>query len=117
MEYEKQNVQTSNEHRIMALEEQLIEKDVLVEQLLDQIDQMKISFQAWVEREDSGSCAISNLKMDTVCVPENEAEPAHSRQEGEQSRVAEIPIRDDDSYFMSYANFDIHYDMLSVSVD
>lgn len=95
-----------------CLEQQLKEKDVLIEQLLEQINQMKSSFHKWVDRTetDLGVGTSTEMKNDPVNgvgdITEIE-QPTH---------VAKIPIRDDEPYFMSYANFDIHYDMLSVSV-
>lgn len=101
----------SESHRIECLERELKEKDVLIEQLLDQINQMKSSFHAWVERTETSAKPSGSKQLQ----PQENGEDANSSQIEEQSHVAKIPIRDDESYFMTYAHFDIHYDMLSVS--
>lgn len=99
---------TIDAHRIEGLERQLKEKDVLIEQLLEQINQMKTSFHAWVDRTETHA--------NTIGSDDNTLNTENGDDAGEQSHVAKIPIRDDDSYFMTYAHFDIHYDMLSVSI-
>lgn len=98
-------------HRIDCLEQQLKEKDVLIEQLIEQINQMKNGFHAWVERAETG-CSSTCTTQETATVNgENVDRSSHE----EQTHVAKIPIKDDESYFMTYARYDIHYDMLSVS--
>lgn len=95
-----------NTHKIGTLERQLKEKDDLIEQLLEQIHQMKSSFHAWVDRtsnEPVNDMTESSGKNFSV-----------STEVAEQTHVAKIPIREDQSYFSSYAHYDIHYDMLSV---
>lgn len=87
------------------MERQLRDKDALIEQLLDQINEMKCNFHAWVERAENGAMCENNTS-------ENEV---NSESHVKQTHVATIPIQEDESYFMSYAHFDIHYDMLSVS--
>lgn len=77
------------------MERLLKEKDAHIEQLLEHINHMKRCFHAWVERSDNSLNELENL---------------------EQTHVAKIPIKVDESYFMTYAHFDIHYDMLSVSL-
>lgn len=97
---------TSDTHRIEGLERQLNEKDVLIEQLLDQIQQMKSSFQAWVD------CTETTDKMP----PTVNGDDGNGSRIEERSTVAKIPVQDDESYFMTYDHFNIHYDMLSVSM-
>lgn len=95
-----------NTHKIESLERQLKEKDDLIEQLVEQIHQMKSSFHAWVDR-------TSNGPVNDLTESSGENLPV-STEVAEQTHVAKIPIREDQSYFTSYAHFDIHYDMLSV---
>lgn len=85
---------------------------MLIEQLLEQMNQMKSSFHEWVNRTETDlgvgtSSNVANESVNGVNVHSEVEQPTH---------VAKIPIRDDEPYFMSYSNFDIHYDMLSVSV-
>lgn len=87
------------------------EKDVLIEQLLDQINQMKTSFHAWVERTGTDANPSGSEQMP----PTVNGEDVNRSEIEEQTHVAKIPIESDESYFMTYAHFDIHYDMLSVS--
>lgn len=104
---------SSDSHRIECLEHELRDKDVLIEQLLEQINQMKSSFHSWVERTDpktKSSCSEEEQP------PLANGEDVDGSQNDEPSHVAKIPMQDDESYFMSYAHFNIHYDMLSVSM-
>lgn len=96
---------TSDAQKIEYLEQQLKEKDALIEQLVDQISKMKVNFHEWVER------------MENVPAPDaSSSENAISENaENVERTVAKIPIEDDESYFVTYAHFDIHYEMLSVS--
>lgn len=94
----------ADNNKIGSLECQLKEKDDLIEQLLEQIHQMKSSFHAWVDRTSENDMAESSEEI--LAVPTAVAEQTH---------VAKIPIKEDQSYFSSYAHFNIHYDMLSVS--
>lgn len=98
------NCKANDAHKIEALERQVKEKDVLIEQLLDQINEMKSSFHAWVDRADQ---PMTENTADNMSVSRS-AQPTH---------VAKIPMNQDESYFMTYAHFDIHYDMLSVSLN
>lgn len=88
------------------MERQLKEKDALVTQLLERINEMKSNFQAWIERTENGPESEMNASGNDDIKTEFQ-EPTH---------VARIPILEDESYFITYAHFDIHYDMLSVSV-
>lgn len=92
----------SESHRIECLDQQLKEKDVLIEQLLDQINQMKSSYHGLLSMVDENG---SGGMPTTV-----------NGDEGEQSQVAKIRLDDDANYFETYASFHIHYDMLSVSI-
>lgn len=65
--------------------------------MLEQINEMKSKFHAWVERTEAENLDLPASK--TV----------------EHTHVAKIPINEDEPYFMTYAHFSIHYDMLSVS--
>lgn len=100
------NSQINDIHKIESLERVLKEKDAHIEQLLEQINQMKNCFHAYVERSGNGSKSAAG-NSHTECQEESE--------NGVQSHVAKIPIYEDESYFMTYAHFDIHYAMLSVS--
>lgn len=87
---------------------------MLIEQLLDQINQMKGSFHAWVERTETGAKSSGSIEM-PAAANENGENVDHLPENEGPSHVAKIPMYEDESYFMSYAHFDIHYDMLSVS--
>lgn len=93
----------NNAHKIESLERQLKEKDSLIEELLEQINQMKSTFHVWVERTEGGTGSAS--------------ETADHSETEEMTHVAKIPMKEDESYFVTYANFGIHYDMLSVSLE
>lgn len=109
-----QSEATSTEsHRIEHLERELKEKDVLIEQLLEQINQMKSGFHAWVERTDANAKPSDTDGL--LPPPQVNGEDADGEHYEDPTHVAKIPIKDDESYFMSYAHFNIHYDMLSVS--
>lgn len=95
------NDETNDACKIETLQQQLEEKDVLIEQLLEQINQMKKSFHAWVDQTAAN---------ESTSVAENSGKTL------EQTHVAAIPISQDESYFASYAHFSIHYDMLSDTV-
>lgn len=102
----KSDSTTNDAHKIESLQRELREKDAMIEQLLEQITHMKTmmssNFHEWVDRlEKSSSPSTAN----------GTTEKADS---GEKT-VAKIPIEDDESYFVTYAHFDIHYNMLSVS--
>lgn len=86
------------------MERQLKDKDATIEQLLEQISQMKNSFHTWIDRIENEPNANSSENQNT-----------ENPKIKEQSHVANIPIQIDQSYFTSYAHFGIHYDMLSVS--
>lgn len=98
---------TSDAHKIESLERQLKEKDSMIEELLEQINQMKSTFHAWVERTEAGSSQTHASESSNGVGDHSELE--------EMTHVAKIPIKEDESYFTTYANLDIHYDMLSVS--
>lgn len=101
------NATISEAHKIETLERQLKDKDALIEQLLDQINEMKCNFHDWIERaENGGGCDENTSKEDSTVESETH----------KQTHVATIPIQEDESYFMSYAHYAIHYDMLSVGV-
>lgn len=100
------DVTTNDLHKIESLELKLKKKDDIIEQLLDQINQMKTSFHTWVDRTGNGP--IPNTSS-------SENEMSDKLEVDEQTHVAKIPIQLDESYFTSYAHFDVHYDMLSVS--
>lgn len=102
---------STDSQRIECLESELKEKDVLIEQLLEQINQMKSSFHAWVERTDANAKPSGSEQLQP---PQLNGEDVDG-QDDERTHVAQIPMKDDESYFMSYAHFNIHYDMLSVS--
>lgn len=103
------DVKTSDANKIDSLGQQLKEKDTLIEQLLEQISQMKTSFHALVESTDPGSkSGTSSESVNGVGDHSEVGEPTH---------VAKIPMRYDESYFVTYSNYGIHYDMLSVSVN
>lgn len=93
------DVEKSDTHKIEDLQRQLAEKDVLVEHLIGQIQQMKASYQGLIERTDSNG-VVTGTPSDGDQV---------------QSYVGQVPIKDDEGYFTTYAHFDIHHDMLSVS--
>lgn len=67
-------------------------------------------FHEWVDRMENGTGPNSS---------QTETEAPEEPQDGVDSTVertvAKIPIYEDQSYFQSYAHFDIHYNMLSVS--
>lgn len=106
MKEDAPNTQINDTHKIESLERLLEEKDAHIEQLLEQINQMKQIFHAYVERSENGpKPAVGNSQTERQEESEN----------GVQSHVAKIPIYEDESYFMTYAHFDIHYAMLSVS--
>lgn len=70
---------------------------------------MKSSFHALVERSDPESKSETSSESANGVGDHSEvAEPTH---------VAKIPMKYDESYFVTYANYGIHYDMLSVSVN
>lgn len=103
----KESLPNGKTSEIDILKEQLKEKDVLIEQLLDQMNQMKSSFHAWVERTANEPADLSENSV--VNMPTAELV--------EQTHVASIPIDQDEPYFITYSHFDIHYDMLSVSLN
>lgn len=105
---------SSESHRIEHFERELKEKDVLIEQLLEQINQMKSGFHAWVERTDANAKPSDTDGL--LPPPQVNGEDADGEHYEDPTHVAKIPIKDDESYFMSYAHFNIHYDMLSVSI-
>ncbi|XP_031623582.1 protein arginine N-methyltransferase 1 [Contarinia nasturtii] len=96
----------SDAHKIESLERQLKEKDVHIEHLVDQISEMKKCFEAWIERCSETNGSKSDFSQLTHDLPENT----------EQTHVAKIPIKVDESYFMTYAHYGIHYEMLSDTV-
>lgn len=79
------------------------EKDAVIEQLKFQISQMQKHFQDLIERTDTKSIQSS---------PDDE----NGDESTPQTHVAEIPIGQDQPYFSGYAHFDIHHQMLSVSI-
>lgn len=105
----QQNDSSNKQHKIESLERQLREKDALIEQLLDQINEMKNSFHALMERTENGSA--SDSKAASQSTVNGERCPTAE----ERTHVAKIPIAEDESYFMTYAHYDIHFEMLSVS--
>lgn len=96
-------VEKSEAHQIEDLQRQLREKDALLELLVLQISQMKASFHSLVERTTDSSTpgAAQHSSLDEALPP--------------QTYVGQVPIKDDEGYFSTYAHFDIHLDMLSVS--
>lgn len=89
----------SSDTKIQNLKNELETKDAIIEQLQFQISQMQKHYQDWVERSESNPVGNST----------NEVEPF------QRNNVAEIPMDDDHGYFASYAHFNIHHEMLSVS--
>lgn len=83
----------SEAHQIEDLKRTLDEKNVLIEQLVGQIEQMKLSFHSLLN---------VNGDSDSISKPQN---------------VGQVSANDDEAYFSTYAHFDIHHDMLSVSFD
>lgn len=113
----KDNITDSNmtsTHKIECLERLVKEKDAIIEQLLEQMNQMKISYHALFERTENESL-VGSTSQTTINECAENGFPGDSLVE-KQTHVANIPINDDESYFNTYAHFDIHYDMLSVSV-
>lgn len=93
------DVEKSDAHKIEDLQRQLVEKDVLLEHLIGQIEQMKTSYHGLIERTTSNDGPTgSQLDADIL-----------------QTYVGQVPVKDDEGYFTTYAHFDIHHDMLSVS--
>lgn len=92
----------SDTHKIETLERKLKEKDVHIEHLIEQINQMRKGFNALIERSETNE-STSETTPDEL-------------KDSEQTHVAKIPMKEDESYFVTYAHFDIHYDMLSVSL-
>lgn len=88
----------------LELDRQLKEKDATIEQLLFQITQMQSSFRKWVDQ--------------TVDERDEEQQPLQNSESSETgpTTVAAIPMNEDQSYFSSYSHFNIHHEMLSVSV-
>lgn len=91
----------SDAHKIEDLQRQLAEKDILLEHLIGRMEQMKMSFHRLLERSDD---------KNTV----SDAAAASSNSEIVQTCVSDLPMNEDESYFNTYAHFDIHHDMLSV---
>lgn len=98
------NTKTSESFKVENLERELKEKDVLIAQLLEQINDMKSNFHTWVERTENGPITDANA-------PDNGDNNTGFQ---EPTHVARIPIHEDESYFVTYAHFDIHHEMLSV---
>lgn len=90
----------SDGHKIEDLQRQLAEKDILLEHLIGQIEKMKTSYQELIERtETSNGPTTVGLSSDATIV---------------QTCVGQVPVKEDEGYFNTYAHFDIHHDMLSV---
>lgn len=91
----------SDAHKIEDLQRQLAEKDILLEHLIGQIERMKTSYHGLIERTDSNNVpALIGLSSDADI---------------SQTYVGQVPVKEDEGYFNTYAHFDIHHDMLSVS--
>lgn len=87
----------SETQQIESLKRQLKDKDAVIEHLLQQTKQMKLTFHDLIERTDSNVASASA----TPKVPS----------------VGQVPIAvDDRSYFSTYSHYDIHHDMLSDKV-
>ncbi|XP_055309220.1 uncharacterized protein LOC129573066 [Sitodiplosis mosellana] len=106
------NDDANHAHRIESLQQQLEEKDVLIEQLLEQINQMKSGFHEWVDRTANSLTTVAESTERNFPAPA----PAPESAVAEQTHVAEIPISQDEPYFIAYSHFGIHFDMLSDSV-
>lgn len=84
-------------HVVEDLQCQLQEKDAVIEHLLHQIEQMKISFHSLIERTDTNAKNNPTLQRGATC-------------------VGQVPLlHDDQAYFSTYSHYDVHHDMLSVS--
>lgn len=94
-------VEKSDAHKIEDLQRQLAEKNILLEHLMAQIEQMKMSYYALIERTDSNNFSSTiGSSSDSAIL---------------QTNVGQVPVKEDEGYFNTYAHFDIHHDMLSVS--
>lgn len=89
----------NDSQRIQELERELSEKNSMIETLCQQIDEMKSSYCNLLDSSTGGG----SIKLEPL-------EPIKP-----QESVGEVPIKDDEGYFNTYAHFDIHHDMLSVS--
>lgn len=101
-----QQTTTSDGRKCLELERQLKEKDATIEQLLFQISQMQGTFKKWIDHDGT-----DDGKME-----EQQPQQNGERSENGPTTVATIPMNQDQSYFSSYSHFDIHHEMLSVSV-
>lgn len=98
----------SEAHIIEDLQRQLNDKDAIIEHLTYQMEQMRNSYRFLIEQSDSN---VNNKTVNS---------PLHKQMRLDQiqlqTHVAEVAPEDDEGYFSTYAHFDIHHDMLSVSV-
>lgn len=94
-------VEKSDAHKIEDLQRQLAEKNLLLEHLMAQIEQMKMSYHALIERTDSNNLSSTIGSSSDSAIS--------------QTYVGQVPVKEDEGYFNTYAHFDIHHDMLSVS--
>lgn len=98
----------SQAHIIEDLQRKLNDKDAVIEHLTYQMEQMKNSYRFLIEQTDNNGGSISNNSIADS--------PLHKQIRLEQAQnVAEVSAEDDEAYFSTYAHFDIHHDMLSVS--
>lgn len=94
-------VEKSDAHKIEDLQRQLAEKNILLEHLIAQIEQMKVSYHGLIERTDTNNLSSTmGSSLDSAII---------------QTNVGHVPVNEDEGYFNTYAHFDIHHDMLSVS--
>lgn len=89
----------SDAERIEELTKQLIEKEVLLGEAIQQIGQMKASYRSLLDRIDNKTDS-SNGNVSENEMPKN---------------VAGVSVQDDEGYFNTYSHYEIHHDMLSVS--
>lgn len=97
-------------HIIEDLQSKLQEKDAIIEQLSQQIEKMRDSFRHLIEQTD-GQQATSTSNASNS----NVVNSMLQKQMRLHTHVAEVAVEDDEAYFSTYAHFDIHHDMLSVS--
>lgn len=116
METDNQNLQTnvnvkSDAHQIEDLQRQLKEKDATIEHLLEQMNDMRATFHALIDRNEVKQNADGSSKTQN----ENSGKESPENSLLMPTNVAAIPMFQDQSYFETYAHFNIHHDMLSVS--
>lgn len=95
------NEPQTDAHQIGVLQRQLQEKDAVIAQLFQQIEQMKGTFHDLIERTTETKPTTSKSKSLDTDVPS----------------VGQVPIADDTKgYFSTYSHYDIHHAMLSDKV-